>query len=95
MAAASKPKEETSSSKFFRCVAHGALSIVEDGVVLARFKPFFEKWEGVDRRVGYLETADPKVIERLEDDGNVESITEREFKDATGDKARPAPLPTE
>lgn len=85
--------EKKNEVKHFRCEVSSALSVLKDGETVARFTPYFEKFRGETVKVGYLETDDPFVIERCEADGTVESVSEKEFKDATGDKASPAPIP--
>lgn len=52
-----------------------------------RFVPYREKYQGDPRNVGYLECSDPALLERLEADGNVEEISAKEFKEATGKDA--------
>lgn len=52
-----------------------------------RFVPYREKYQGDPRNVGYLECSDPALLVRLEADANVEEISAKEFKEATGKDA--------
>lgn len=52
-----------------------------------RFVPYREKYQGDPRNVGYLECSDPALLERLDADHNVEEISAKEFKEATGKDA--------
>lgn len=57
---------------------------------LVRFVPYYEKYQGDRVKVGYLATDDKRVFDRLEADANVEEISAKEYKEATGDKSEPA-----
>lgn len=55
-----------------------------------RFSPFEERVRGEKVVVGYLSTDNMTAIKKLATDPNVEEIKQKEFDEATGDKAKPA-----
>lgn len=86
--AKSEPKAKTETApkktaKHFRSTSAAGMTILVDGEERARFVPFFDTYKGDKVRVGYLETDDKDVIERLENDNTVESVSADEFKKET------------
>lgn len=49
-----------------------------------RFTPYLEKFQGDNIKVGYLETDDAVVQQKLKNDFHVEAIEKDEFDKATG-----------
>lgn len=86
-------KKKESGTKYYRCSEFSALSVKQEGERLARFQPYFEKWQGETVKVGYLASDNEKVQAILADDINVQEIEEADFKKATGPKSFKAPLP--
>lgn len=74
------------AKKYYTSSLSGLTVGVGDAAV--RFQPFYEKFEGMRRKVGYLETEDSDVQKILKADINVIEISESDYKDATKKTAR-------
>lgn len=93
MADETKAKKVT---KFYRS-NHFGLTLYKEGdpTQSVRFQPFFEKFQGDDVRVGYLETDDAYFQGLLDADDHVTEIDEKEYRKSTeGDDVRPASYAT-
>lgn len=84
-AKAEAEKKSSGKSKYFRSKVAG-LAFWKDGVEVTRFVPFYEREDGDRVKVGYLEVVDADVAELVEADVNTESITKKEFEQATQSK---------
>lgn len=97
-----KPEQKTqaqpkSSKKYFRSTIAGlGFQVAESDPAnpvapeVVRFVPYYERFQGDRVKVGYLATSDDRVLDRLAEDPNVEEISAKDFKEATGDKSEPA-----
>jgi hypothetical protein len=92
------PQEQSGKLKYYRTHIAG-LSVQigaapsdeekEQGIVApptVRFEAFEEKRQGDKVVVGYLATDNLVAIKKLAKDGNVESISEKEYTDATDEE---------
>lgn len=85
-------------TKFYKSVLAGLSVQIGDSPErdeqpnMVRFQPyeFRDEARGENYTVGYLATDEPDAQEILDDDGNVEEITEKQYRDQTssGKKAR-------
>ena len=48
-----------------------------------RFTPYYERINGDDTKVGYLESNDPQVLAVAEQDPNIEEISKKEYAENT------------
>lgn len=91
--------EKEVPTSYFRFESFSSLQVPTDQVdeignpVYERFTPYFETYQGDSVKVGYLATSNPRVVEVLTADINVEVIDQKDFEKATGEKAVPAPQP--
>lgn len=53
---------------------------------VVRFEAFEERFQGDKTSVGYLATDNMVAIKKLAKDGNVEEISEKEYKEATDEE---------
>lgn len=74
--------KQKSSKSYFKSRFSGLTVVKEDGTTV-RFSSFWDKFQGDDVRVGYLETDDPEVVKRLQEDGEVEEVEASEFNKKT------------
>ena len=90
-------KKGSGGMKYFRSRMHGLSIVVKNdredadpttAIETVRFKPYREKFQGDDIKVGYLATNNPEALKRLKDDPNVEEISADEFKKSTPVKNR-------
>lgn len=80
---------------YFRCAAIPALSLHtapaganEVAPHKERFVPFYEKWQGDTRKVGYLATDNARAIELARKDPRVEEIDKKEYDKCTDIKKK-------
>lgn len=76
--------------KYFRSKVWGLSVVVdptpEEGQVapqIVQFEAFVERIQGDQTKVGYLATDNARAIEILSEDPSVESISRKEYKEAT------------
>lgn len=93
----SQPPKEKSTKKYFKSNISGLAFQVADSdpenpvaPEVVRFVPYYERYQGDRVKVGYLATDDKRVLDRLAADPNVEEISAKDYKEATGDKSEPA-----
>jgi hypothetical protein len=84
-AAADKAKAEKAEAgkKFFKSVEYAGLSVLKEDGSTVRFTPYFDTFKGDTVRVGFLETEDKEVVDRLVSlGGGVTEVDEKEYKEA-------------
>lgn len=84
-AKAENEKKTSGKTTCFRSQVAG-LAFWKDGAEVARFVPYYEKYQGDRVKVGYLEVSDPEIAELVEADANAEKISKKDFDKATTGK---------
>ena len=82
-AKAEKAAAAKSGKKFFKSVEYAGLSVLKEDGSTVRFTPYFDTFKGDTVRVGFLETDDKEVVDRLTSlGGGVSEVDEKEYKEA-------------